>query len=450
MSWTTRIASVGRVGGLDSAASIDIGFLVLGVAPLLLVAVVLVWFRRRRRDEMFVGVTPGELPATGDGIRTRRLVGPGEWRGPVAVRFAPPDDVTPGIAGTVVDGRADQVDISATIIDLAVRGHLTITAVHPQGATRADSPSATPPANPPGTDEPSTAVDWELTRAPSPADRLRPFEAELLGELFASGPVVRLSALKGSFGMTLRRAQIGLYREVVDRGWYAKHPQDRNKRLWWLGIPMLLLGLLVRGVMLIDLVTVRRFGPLEVVPGLGLVASAALLLWGGRGRTPRTAAGTAVRVQTLGFREYLTTAEADQIRFEEARDVFSRYLPYAIVFGCAERWSRIFGEVAARAHLAGVADVAFDLDWIHGVGLLADVSHLGLDVVRVVDAFDGPGLVDVGAGLGGLGDLDLVDTLSNGLGELASGVGEFVSSAGDLVDGLDGCGDGCDLGGCDF
>ena len=101
MSWTTRIASVGRVGGLDSAASIDIGFLVLGVAPLLLVAVVLVWFRRRRRDEMFVGVTPGELPATGDGIRTRRLVGPGEWRGPVAVRFAPPDDVTPGIAGTV-------------------------------------------------------------------------------------------------------------------------------------------------------------------------------------------------------------------------------------------------------------------------------------------------------------------------------------------------------------
>ena len=120
------------------------------------------------------------------------------------------------------------------------------------------------------------------------------------------------------------------------------------------------------------------------------------------------------------------------------------------MFGCAERWSRIFGEVAARAHLAGVADVAFDLDWIHGVGLLADVSHLGLDVVRVVDAFDGPGLVDVGAGLGGLGDLDLVDTLSNGLGELASGVGEFVSSAGDLVDGLDGCGDGCDLGGCDF
>ena len=251
MSWTSRIASVGRLGGLDSIDSIDVGFLVLGVAPLLLVAVVLVWFRRRRRDEMFVGVTPGELPATGDGIRTRRLAGPGEWRGTVAVRFTPPDDVTPGIAGTVVDGRADQVDISATIIDLAVRGHLTITAVHPQGATRAASPTATPPANPPGTDEPSTAVDWELTRAPSPSGRLRPFEAELLGELFASGPVVRLSALKGSFGMTLRRAQIGLYREVVDRGWYAKHPQDRNKRLWWLGIPMLLLGLLVLGVLLL-------------------------------------------------------------------------------------------------------------------------------------------------------------------------------------------------------
>ncbi|WP_409483519.1 DUF2207 family protein [Arsenicicoccus dermatophilus] len=413
----------------------DLGFVVLGVLPVLLVAVVLWWFRRRRRDEMYVGVTPGERPAPGTGIRTRRLGGTGEWTGAVAVRFTPPDGVTPGIAGTVVDGRADQVDLSATIIDLAVRGHLTLTAVPGDGSTRAEDP-----------DGPSRAVDWELERHREVRDGLRPFEAELLGELFAGGDRVRLSALRGSFGMTLRKTQIGLYREVVDHGWYVDHPQLRNRRLGCLGWPILLAGLALLGLLAVDLVTHRRYGPLELLPGLGLLVSGLLLVRGGRGRTPRTAEGTAVRVQTLGFREYLTTAEADQIRVEEARDVFSRYLPYAIVFGCADRWSRIFGEVAARAHLAGVADVAFDLDWIQGVDLLADVAHLGIDVVRVVDAFDGPGLVDVGAGLGDLVDGDLVETLSNGLGELASGVGDFVASSADLVDGLDGCDlDGCDL-----
>jgi len=55
-----------------------------------------------------------------------------------------------------------------------------------------------------------------------------------------------------------------------------------------------------------------------------------------------------VLAQTLGFRQYLATAEAEQIRFEEGQDVFSRYLPYAIVFGLTERWARILADVAAQ------------------------------------------------------------------------------------------------------
>jgi hypothetical protein len=42
------------------------------------------------------------------------------------VRFTPPDGVTPGLIGTVIDGRADVRDLSATLIDLAVKGHFQI------------------------------------------------------------------------------------------------------------------------------------------------------------------------------------------------------------------------------------------------------------------------------------------------------------------------------------
>ena len=56
----------------------------------------------------------------------------------------------------------------------------------------------------------------------------------------------------------------------------------------------------------------------------------------------RTAEGSAVLAQSEGFKQYLVTAEANQIKWEEAQDIFSRYLPYAIVFGVASQWAGTF------------------------------------------------------------------------------------------------------------
>src|SRR4029453_12748533 len=71
----------------------------------------------------------------------------------------------------------------------------------------------------------------------------------------------------------------------------------------------------------------------------------------------RTAKGTAALAQARGFREYLVTAEANQIRFEEGEDIFSRYLPFAIVFGVTERWAKVFQDLAASG--AAVATPAW-------------------------------------------------------------------------------------------
>ena len=66
--------------------------------------------------------------------------------------------------------------------------------------------------------------------------------------------------------------------------------------------------------------------------------------------------------QAKGFELYLTTAEAEQIKFEEGIDVFSRYLPYAIVFGVAERWAKIFQQLAAQGRYVS------DASWYVGYG----------------------------------------------------------------------------------
>ena len=62
-------------------------------------------------------------------------------------------------------------------------------------------------------------------------------------------------------------------------------------------------------------------------------------------RGQRTADGRAVCDQVEGFQTYLATAEADQLRFEEGEDIFSKYLPWAIVFELADRWAKICGDL---------------------------------------------------------------------------------------------------------
>jgi uncharacterized membrane protein len=109
------------------------------------------------------------------------------------------------------------------------------------------------------------------------------------------------------------------------------------------GIALVVAGVALTAVMLTKQVQLR---------GIALVGLAVALVGGlvvalGRAAPARTPDGTAVLAQALGFRRYLATAEANQLRFEEGQDVFSRYLPYAIVFGLADRWARVFAEVAA-------------------------------------------------------------------------------------------------------
>lgn len=411
--------------------------------PLLIVIVTVAWFRRRRRDEVFVGITPGELPALGQQVgRARVGGGRSEWSGTVAVRFTPPDRMTPGLMGTVIDGSADVVDVSATLVDLAVRGYLHLHA-EPYDPSTPPPPSRGPKrAAPPATPK----HEWRLTRIrPEPDGALLPFERSLLEKVFADGDEVTIGELKRrGFDLTMREAQVGLYREVVDRGYYTKHPRDRNRRLGCLGVPLFVLGVvLVLGALAaVGDYRIERFpGLLATALGAGLVVSALILFWGGRGRTPRTAEGSAVRIQALGFKEYLTKAEANQIRFEEARDLFSRYLPYAMVFGVTERWAKTFGEVARQAQVQGVADAHFDLTWIDGLHIASDLLFYAPDAIS--------GIGDLA---GGVGDLAGAFDIGDALGDVAGGVGDFASSAGGLLDFGDGCGgcDGCDAPGCDF
>jgi len=93
--------------------------------------------------------------------------------------------------------------------------------------------------------------------------------------------------------------------------------------------------------------------PSGIILAAGLVIAGLIVNLLGRRMAARTASGSAVLAQSLGFKQYLLTAEANQIAFDEAANIFSRYLPFAIVFGVADRWAKVFADVAQAAAAAG-------------------------------------------------------------------------------------------------
>jgi uncharacterized membrane protein len=63
----------------------------------------------------------------------------------------------------------------------------------------------------------------------------------------------------------------------------------------------------------------------------------------------KTREGAELLRRTLGFRHYMEIAEKERQRFAERENMFSEYLPYAIVFGCVEKWARAFSDIDAAA-----------------------------------------------------------------------------------------------------
>ncbi|MBA2769935.1 MAG: DUF2207 domain-containing protein, partial [Sporichthyaceae bacterium] len=272
----------------------------------------------RGRDRRYAGLTPGIVDPTS---AAREEPVPLAGAGAVAVQFTPPEGLRPGQVGTLLDERANPLDVTATIVDLAVRGHLRIEELPRRGWF--------------------SSRDWRLVRLPGGEGQLRPYEQLLYDGLFETGDEVLLSSLKKQFAARLQKVQSALYDEVTAAGWFRGRP-DKVRGRWQAGGFVLAFG---GGWLTFALSRQLHWAPV----GIAVMLVGATLFLVGRRMPARTARGSAVLVQARGFREYIRTAEAEQLRFEEGQDIFSRYLPYAVVFGEAERWVRVFGPLAAAS-----------------------------------------------------------------------------------------------------
>lgn len=305
--WTVDRALTGAPGAVPATYAIaGLGFGAVG------------WLAYRQgRDRITRGNVSVDGKVEGEGRRRPLFAGR-----VTPVEFRPPDNLRPGQVGVLIDERVDPVDISATIVDLAVRGHLRITEVEDKKLW-------------------GSRTDWKLEQLEAPADELLPYEQRLLTGLFSGRTEVEIGDLKGTFADDYKAVKTGLYDDAVKRRWFAKRPDSVRNTWLFLGILLTVLG--IGGFVIALLFSTWALAVLPVMfVGIALTVAH-------RWMPHRTVAGSRTLDKVLGFREFIVNAEAGRAEYAEQQNLFVTYLPYAVVFGAVDKWARTFAELAAAS-----------------------------------------------------------------------------------------------------
>ncbi|NMR20988.1 DUF2207 domain-containing protein [Cellulomonas fimi] len=303
--------------------------------------------RQRGRDARYLHQVPGTTPEPGSGGVASVGLGSSSREMPIAVHLAPPAGFRPGQLGTLVDERADPHDVTATLVDLAVRGYLRIEEIEPGRSGAAEGEDGSERESEDGEVDEDTTADatglassWRLIRERAPDDALVPYERALLEAVFTDRSRVSLTQLRATFASSMSAVQRLLYEDVTARGWFRGNPSAVRRNWYVTGTVLTLVGLLLT----FFLAVLTRWG----LVGLAVLVVGVVVLAVAHAAPARTAEGTAVLSQTLGFKQYLATADPDRLRIAAGEDLFSQYLPYAIAFGITEQWAGVFQEAAAR------------------------------------------------------------------------------------------------------
>jgi uncharacterized membrane protein len=245
---------------------------------------------------------------------------------PIAAQYEPPAQMTPAELGTLVDGKPDMRDITASIVDLAVRGYLHIAEIQNDHLFGLFS---------------SKDYTFTLKRTREQWKELKRHEQDLLEALFAGSVAsVTLSDLKNKFYKHLPGLRDELYDRLVKDGFYTGRP-DRVRLLYTIGgiVAGLAIGFVSSWIMI----------GLGMQPFAGIaagIASGVIVILFGWFMPSRTSRGTRELEKVLGFREFLSRVEGDRLqRLVKTPEMFEKYLPFAMALGVEDNWAKAFDSI---------------------------------------------------------------------------------------------------------
>ena len=260
--------------------------------------------------------------------RTWQRRGRDPKEGSSVVRYEPIDGATPAELGTLVDNSADMDDITATLVDLAVRGFIRIEEVtesHLFGLSK------------------STDYVLRILRKRPEWTGLKPHEQRYLEALSSAtlfdGYEVKVSELQNKFYTKLPKIRDAIYDNLVASGYYLQRPDKVKAK--WIGLSVLTLVVLAGASALALKTPFVMFSPIALI--FAAVSSTLIMFSFAQIMPARTVAGARAREATLGFKEFLERVESERYRkMITSPELFERFLPFAMAFGVEDKWAKAF------------------------------------------------------------------------------------------------------------
>jgi uncharacterized membrane protein len=244
---------------------------------------------------------------------------------PIAAQYEPPNQLTPGEVGTLVDNSADMRDITASIVDLAVRGYIVIEE-HQKDRMLGLMHDK----------------DYNFIVQKDRAEwaKLKPHEQALLEGMFTTGAVgesVSMSSLENHFYTNLPGIKSNIFSSLLTDGYYNRRPDSVRSAYIAAGV--------VAGFLLF-------FGGLKVAASQGMapltfiiagILTGAIICGFGWFMPAHTEQGARALEGVLGFEDFLVHVESDRFnRTIKTPEMFEKFLPFAMALGVEKNWSRAF------------------------------------------------------------------------------------------------------------
>jgi uncharacterized membrane protein YgcG len=230
----------------------------------------------------------------------------------VIPHYEVPNDLDPLMAGYVYKGKLDYKHISATIIWLATRGHLT---VEKEGK--------------------KTYLNKEVENIKQEASHIE----DLFNALFSKEDKINIKKMPSTFTSNV----LSVFSSVVlNSSEYIDKSRVKTKSL------LSILGTLTVGftifVLFPILITFTAIGT-----GIGIIISGFILIIVSSKVDIRSEESNELYYQLEGLKMYINTAEKHRIEFhndpEKFRGVFEKLLPFAIIFGLEKKWANEFKDL---------------------------------------------------------------------------------------------------------
>jgi uncharacterized membrane protein YgcG len=246
---------------------------------------------------------------------------------PISVQYEPPAGLSPGEVGTLVDNEAAMRDITATLVDLAVRGYLVI--------EQKDDSAMLGLVH-------HREYTFHLQKPPAEWTDVKPHELEILSALFDGGArdSVKLSELQNHFYTHLPAIRDRIFDALMADHYYLHRPDKVRKAYlgagFAIGILMIWGGAFLSGLLGTTPLTVILTGILTgaIICGFGWFMPA------------RTMEGARTLEGVLGFEDFLGRVEEDRFeRVVKTPEMFEKFLPFAMALGVEKKWVHAFADI---------------------------------------------------------------------------------------------------------